>query len=908
MATNDKLRVTFFCKESDAGASAAAAHRQAVQCSARSQDGRTLFTGSRDSVVGVWRVDDERPSHWAPLGSLLGHDDWVNDVLLIDADRALVTASSDTSLKVWRVGAAFAPAAPRPGARVRHTTLRAHADYATALAHAPAAARFFSVGLDARCFAWSVSTVLQECGDDNDVDAPPIQPCGAMTAPPTASLYAVASTRDGAAVVTGSVDHLVRVWDPNVAERSVLQLAGHVDVVRCVAVDATARLCLSASTDRSVRLWDLRARRCVRVFEDHNAAVWSLAVDDRFETFLSGDRDGHLFLTDVATGAARAVAPPNDADLVQRREAILHTNVRWSAATNDDDDDDKHDDKKSAPRAASREVVLSDWQQSVFRVTSCEVVLSTWQQDLNKASGGGAAPAAQPVSCRVWRVDAASCTATTLSTLQGRFGVRRCVLLPDRRHALSADDDGTVRLWDLCRARELCSLGNTHALEVVERVLAEPASLRAWSSVKPIGGRLAVVVDALQALQCRTYANEAGFASARHKRAKHFAATARINVGERVLAALFRHWVEQSPVAAEARSAYEARRDEAAAKKAAKEAKELPASSGKSGGDGASASSSSSALSNVLRRVKNAAVGAPTDAASKTEQVGEQEDDTEFATAADAAYRIASDVPIVLSDRVTGATLLRATSGDMAHAGALAPWLTAILCADAALAQAALPSVPFRLVPLDASLAFDLKDSNMTASPLCKVSRLVVFAMRHCVIDLPRKSDLGAAYRKFQSSRRRAEHEQQSRRRRLEVGAIDAQYIAERALQLDAPPQTEPTTSSRRRRHRRSRRNDDESSASSSSDADAPGKSASSSAKAAGDKNDDGGGGGGGGGDGGGDDDDAPIAAVDYVQILIKDTELPMTMDIATAKSVYWHELDKDVEFQFRVDPRWKPS
>jgi hypothetical protein len=468
------------------------------------------------------------------------------------------------------------------------------------------------------------------------------------------------------------------------------------------------------------------------------------------------------------------------------------------------------------------------------------------------------------------------------------------VLLPDRRHALSADDDGTVRLWDLCRARELCSLGNTHALEVVERVLAEPASLRAWSSVKPIGGRLAVVVDALQALQCRTYANEAGFASARHKRAKHFAATARVNVGERVLAALFRHWVEQSPVAVEARSAYEARRDEAAAKKAAKEAKELPASSGKSGGDGASASSSG-ALSNVLRRVKNAAVGAPTDAVSKTEPVGEQEDDTEFATAADAAYRIASDVPIVLSDRVTGATLLRATSGDMAHAGALAPWLTAILCADAALAQAPLPSVPFRLVPLDASLAFDLKDSNMTASPLCKVSRLVVFAMRHCVIDLPRKSELGAAYRKFQSSRRRAEREQQSRRRRLEVGAIDAQYIAERALQLDTPPQTEPT-SSRRRRHRRSRRNDDESSASSSSDADAPGKSASSSTKAVGDKNDD------------GDDDDAPIAAVDYVQILIKDTVLPMTMDIATAKSVYWHELDRDVEFQFRVDPRWKPA
>lgn len=864
---NDKLRVTFFCQESSTGA-LAAAHREAVQASVRSSDGRTLYTASRDTDVGVWRIiDDDDESNngtLSPLATLTGHDDWVNDAVLVDDERVLVTASSDTSLKVWRVADL---------SRVSHTTLHAHADYATALAHAPLAHRFFSVGLDARCYAWSLASVL---ADDIADTSALVQPCGVMGAPPTASIYAVAATPDGRAVLTGAVDRVVRVWDPTSPDQAVLQLLGHTDLVRCVAVDRKAQLCLSASTDRSVRLWDLRARRCVRVYQHHDAAVWSLAPDDRFATFLSGDRNGRLFLTDVETGESRAVAPPTP---IERHEAVLHTAVRW---------------RRDEP--------------------ACDVALCTWQHDLwssvaKAAPSAATAPVAQPVSCRLWRVDTASGAATSLAVLPGRCGVRRCTLLPDRRHALSADDDGTVRLWDLCRARELCSLGRAYPLETVERCLAQPASLRAWSSVKPIGGRLAVVVDALQALQCRTYANEAGFASARHKRAKRFAPTARVNVGERVLAALFRAWIEQSPSAAEARVAFEKRRDEAAAKKAAKEAKEAAAAL-------AASSAASRRLKNDAKAAEAAAKAAEPERASAAANGVER-----FATADDAAYRIASDVKLVLSDRVTGATMLRGTVADLAAAGELAPWLTAILVAEAALAQTPLPSIAFRLVPDDANTAFELKDASMTATPLCKVSRLVTFVMRNAKLTLPRKADLGSAYRKFKAARRRAAQEQRSFQRRLEVGTIDGQFIADCLARLDAgAADAKPT----RRRHRRQRRHDDESSASSSSSIEpvaaaappppaAPEKAAKSKPAADvviaidganghvhGDSDDE--------GDEGdeGDDEGEFVAASDYIEILVNETVLPMTMDIATAKSVYWRELDKDVEFRFRVNPVWK--
>jgi hypothetical protein len=52
-----------------------------------------------------------------------------------------------------------------------------------------------------------------------------------------------------------------------------------------------------------------------------------------------------------------------------------------------------------------------------------------------------------------------------VSAIGARVGLRRCELLNDRRHALTVDDDRTVRLWDLTRAREIASLGRSLPFE-----------------------------------------------------------------------------------------------------------------------------------------------------------------------------------------------------------------------------------------------------------------------------------------------------------------------------------------------------------------------------------------------------------------------------------------------------------
>ena len=54
-------------------------------------------------------------------------------------------------------------------------------------------------------------------------------------------------------------------------------------------------LCLSGSSDHTIRLWDLGQQRCVQTFAVHTDAVWSLHADDNFSTVISGGRDRSIY-------------------------------------------------------------------------------------------------------------------------------------------------------------------------------------------------------------------------------------------------------------------------------------------------------------------------------------------------------------------------------------------------------------------------------------------------------------------------------------------------------------------------------------------------------------------------------------------------------------------------------------
>jgi small GTP-binding protein len=94
----------------------------------------------------------------------------------------------------------------------------------------------------------------------------------------------------------------MRLWDVETG-RCLRVFEGHKKAVYSVAWSADDRRILSGSDDTTVRLWDVETGRCLRVFEGHTNCVQSVAWSADQGRALSGSDDNTVRVWDVETGS-----------------------------------------------------------------------------------------------------------------------------------------------------------------------------------------------------------------------------------------------------------------------------------------------------------------------------------------------------------------------------------------------------------------------------------------------------------------------------------------------------------------------------------------------------------------------------------------------------------------------------
>jgi WD40 repeat protein len=87
----------------------------------------------------------------------------------------------------------------------------------------------------------------------------------------------------------------------------VLTLEGHTDAVRGVAVTANGRTAVSASADRTLRVWDLATGRTVKTLDGHGRAVNCVSVDHDGRLAISAAYDMEAKIWDLRPGAMKWV-------------------------------------------------------------------------------------------------------------------------------------------------------------------------------------------------------------------------------------------------------------------------------------------------------------------------------------------------------------------------------------------------------------------------------------------------------------------------------------------------------------------------------------------------------------------------------------------------------------------------
>ena len=110
-------------------------------------------------------------------------------------------------------------------------------------------------------------------------------------------------TPDGGYAVSASSDNTLRVWDLGSGE-AVHTMEGHSDWVSAVSVTPDGRYAVSGSYDGTLRMWDLGSGESVHTLEGHTDVVSAVSVTPDGSYAVSGSSDRTFRVWDLHTGEA----------------------------------------------------------------------------------------------------------------------------------------------------------------------------------------------------------------------------------------------------------------------------------------------------------------------------------------------------------------------------------------------------------------------------------------------------------------------------------------------------------------------------------------------------------------------------------------------------------------------------
>ncbi|MDJ0581420.1 WD40 repeat domain-containing protein, partial [Crocosphaera sp.] len=115
------------------------------------------------------------------------------------------------------------------------------------------------------------------------------------------SVRAVSVTPDGKQAVSASSDNTLKLWDLATGQE-LLTLIGHHSLVRAVSVTPDGKQAVSASSDNTLKLWDLATGQELLTLTGHKDSVRAVSVTPDGKQAVSASSDNTLKLWDLATG------------------------------------------------------------------------------------------------------------------------------------------------------------------------------------------------------------------------------------------------------------------------------------------------------------------------------------------------------------------------------------------------------------------------------------------------------------------------------------------------------------------------------------------------------------------------------------------------------------------------------
>jgi len=245
-------------------------HSASVLACAVTPDGRRVVSASYDNTLKVWDMDSGRL-----LGTLQGHSASVLACAVTPNGRYVISGSTDQTLKIWNLES-----------KRTIRTLQGHSAGVRACAVTPDGRRLISASDDHTLKVWNLHAVISlstQQGRSGRV------------------------TPEGRRTAWASADRAVKVQGDLGTVGPLAILKGHLDCVLACAVTPNSRYVVSASADKTLKIWDLDSHACILT---HCASTGFTAVTATATGIIAGDINGAIWFLDWPPSKEFVFAPP----------------------------------------------------------------------------------------------------------------------------------------------------------------------------------------------------------------------------------------------------------------------------------------------------------------------------------------------------------------------------------------------------------------------------------------------------------------------------------------------------------------------------------------------------------------------------------------------------------------------
>jgi WD40 repeat protein len=376
-------------------------HTSNVSSVSYSPDGRRIVSASWDSTLKVWDAATGQN-----LLTLKGHTNPVYSVAYSSDGRRIASGGIDNTVRVWDALTG----------QLLHT-LKGHTGPVESVAYSPDGRRILSGGWYNTVKVWDAHTgqyLFSLDGHKGGVDS-------------------VAYSPDGSRIVSASADRTLKLWDARTG-KALVTLQGHTDRVSSVAYSPDGRRIVSASWDRTLKVWDAATGQHLLSLEGHTNPLTSVAYSPDGRRIVSGCLDNTLKVWDAQTGHELHTLKGHTSHV---RSVAYSSDGRYIVSGSDD-------------RTLKVWDVTTSQALLSFKGHAGLVLSAAYSPDGKRIVSGSL-----DRTLKVWDAH----TGQDFLTLPGHTGfVWSAAYSPDGRRILSGSLDGTLKLWDAQSGQHLRTL------------------------------------------------------------------------------------------------------------------------------------------------------------------------------------------------------------------------------------------------------------------------------------------------------------------------------------------------------------------------------------------------------------------------------------------------------------------